>query len=168
MDRLRKEEEARAYERMINPPAPAETFADRFPGSQTAKLFSPGTMDLDDDDEMSYADVNRQMTLIINIIVSVVACSIGLWLVARHWSTPSRLALSMIGSVLIAIAEAVVYSGYLRRVQESRAKDKKEVEVKEIIKTWVIGDDKEATKTIPIGTKQSTTPHLRKRLPGIS
>lgn len=142
MARLRREEENRAYERMINPPLAMESFEQRFPNSSNARLFSGNQAQVgDDDDEFTYADINRQMTLIVNILVSIVACSVALWLVANHWSTPSRLAFSMGGSILVAVAETVIYAGYLRRVKEARAKGKKEVEIKEIMKTWVIGND---------------------------
>ncbi len=144
MARLRREEEARVYERMINPPAPSETFAQRYPTSSNAKLFSPATpAEIDEDDEITYADINRQMALIINILISIVACSVAIWLAAKHWSTPKRLGLSMGGSGMIGVAEAVVYAGYLRRLKEAREKGKKQVEIKEIIKTWVIGGEEQ-------------------------
>jgi len=142
MARLRREEEDKAYERMINPPLPAETFSQRFPSSN-AKLFPAAQADIGDDDEVSYTDINRQISLIINVLVSIVACSVAIWLAARHWSTPSRLGLSMGGSGMIGVAEVVVYAGYLRRIKEAKEKGKKEVEIKEIVKTWVIGREKE-------------------------
>lgn len=142
MARLRREEEARAYERMINPPLPSQTFSERFPTSQ-ANLFPAAQADIGDDDEISYADINRQMALIINILISIVACSVAIWMAARHWSTPSRLGLSMGGSGMVGVAEVVVYAGYLRRLREAREKGKNEVEIKEIIKTWVIGSEHE-------------------------
>ncbi|KAL9030464.1 MAG: hypothetical protein Q9196_001408 [Gyalolechia fulgens] len=141
MARLRREEENRAYERMINPPLPMESFEQRFPNSSNARLFSGDQAQVDEDDEVTYADINRQMALIVNILVSIVACSIALWLVANRWSAPSRLAFSMGGSILVAVAETVIYAGYLRRVKEARAKGKNQVEIKEIIKTWVIGNE---------------------------
>ncbi|KAL8693944.1 MAG: hypothetical protein Q9218_001302 [Villophora microphyllina] len=141
MARLRSEEEARAYERMIHPPLSKETFEQRFPNSANSKLFADHQAQVDPDDETTYADVNRQMALILNILLSIVACSVALWLVASSWSVPRRLALSMGGSILVAVAEAVVYAGYLGRVREAREKGKKQIEIKEIIKTWVIRDD---------------------------
>ena len=143
MARLRREEEARAYEQMINPPIKAETFAQRFPASQNAKLFPARTqLETDEnDDEITYSDINRQMALIINIIVSILACSVAIWMASSHWSTPKRLGLSMGGSGLIGIGEVVVYAGYLRRLKEAQEKGKKHVEVKEILKTWVIGGE---------------------------
>lgn len=51
---------------------------------------------------------------------------------------------------MIGVAEVVIYAGYLRRLKEAREKGKKEVEVKEIIKTWVIGrDDEDSTSNQP-------------------
>lgn len=143
MARLRREEEDRAYERMINPPVMAETFAQRFPASQTAKLFPARTQSGTDesDDEITYSDINRQMALIINIIVSILACSVAIWMASSHWSTPKRLGLSMGGSGLIGVGEVVVYAGYLRRLKQAQERGKKHVEVKEILKTWVIGGE---------------------------
>ncbi|KAL6721265.1 hypothetical protein ACLMJK_000367 [Lecanora helva] len=165
MAHLRREEERRAYERMVNPPPTRETFAQRFPNSSHANLFPKSQEDVGEDDEITYGDVNRQMALIINIVVSIIACSVALWLAARHWNTPSRLGLSMGGSVAVAIAEAVVYAGYLRRLREAREKGKKEVEIKEIMKTWVIGGDegKDSSDPITITSKESTNQTTRRR-----
>ncbi|KAL8713971.1 MAG: hypothetical protein Q9220_002117 [cf. Caloplaca sp. 1 TL-2023] len=166
MARLRREEEARVYERMTNPPLPLETFEQRFPNANNSKLFAGSQSQIDQDDEVTYADINRQMALIFNILLSIVACSVSLWLVASRWSTPRRLALSMGGSVLIAVAEAVVYTGYLRRVQEAREKGKKQIEIKEIIKTWVIGEDEKVghhDQPVDIEEKSRSDLQLRQR-----
>ena len=166
MARLRLEEEARAYERMINPAPSAKTFSERFPNSSHAQLFPASQADIGKDDEVSYADINRQMTLIINIMVSIVACSVAIWLAARHWSTPSRLGLSMGGSSMIGVAEVVVYAGYLRRVKESKEKGKKEVEIKEIIKTWIISGENEGKskeEAVPSIASSSTESAVRRR-----
>ena len=166
MARLRREEEDRIYERMTSPPFPTETFTQRFPNSAHNNLFNTSQTDAVEDDEISYADINRQMALIINILISIVACSVALWLAARHWSTPSRLGLSMGGSGMIGIAEVVIYAGYLRRLKEAREKGKKEVELKEIVKTWVIGGD-EGISTVDksrlIESKQSQGENIRMR-----
>ena len=164
MARLRREEEDRAYERMINPPLPTETFSQRFPNSPHAALFPAAQADLGEDDEFSYADINRQMALIINILISIVACSVAIWLAARHWSTPTRLGLSMGGSGVIGIAEVVVYAGYLRRIKEAREKGKRDVEIKEIIKTFVIGGgDEKGDESIFVDAKTSKDDEVRRR-----
>lgn len=168
MARLRREEEARAYERMINPPIVAETFAQRFPASQTAKLFPTRTQSGSDEnnDEITYSDINRQMALVINILVSILACSVAIWMASSHWSTPKRLGLSMGGSGLIGIGEVIVYAGYLRRLKQAREKGKKHVEVKEILKTWVIGGERpfDQKNTLDANTQNpSDDGTLRKR-----
>lgn len=144
MARLRKEEERRAYERMINPSSTAETFNQRFPHSQQTSSAHAALMNqpvVTEIDEVTYADVNRQMALIINVLVSIIACSVAIWIAARHWSAPQRLGLSFAGSGIVAVAEVAIYMGYIRRVQESRDREGKVVEQKEIIETWVIDKD---------------------------
>ncbi|MCJ1402203.1 hypothetical protein MMC11_005423 [Xylographa trunciseda] len=167
MARLRKEEEARQYERMINPPLEMETFSQRFPHSATPQLFEGGIRATSvEEDEMTYADINRQMALIINVLISIIACSAALWMVASHWSTPKRLGLSMGGSGMVGVAEIVVYAGYIRRLKEAKEKSKKVVEVKEIVETWVIGGQEPELESKGI---KSTSPrkesngHLRQR-----
>ncbi|KAA8566192.1 hypothetical protein EYC84_008793 [Monilinia fructicola] len=145
MERLRREEEARAYERMINPPPPMETFAQRFPSASAAHAFTANFPEStnSEDDEVTYADIDRQIAVIFNVIVSIVACAFGLWMAARWWSTPARLALSMSGSLLVGIAEVVVYMGYIRRIGEAKGQAKKLREVKEVMTTWVGINSKE-------------------------
>lgn len=136
MSRLRREEEARAYERMLNPVPASETFQQRFPASSLA--YKNSTAVDFDDDELSYEEVHRQIILIINVLISIICVSVFIWVAARHWSPAKRLGLSMGGSGAIAIAEVVVYSGYVRKVREAKAIEKKKPEVKEILESWVI------------------------------
>jgi hypothetical protein len=152
MQRLRQQEEQREYERMINPVPEKESFGQRFPNA--AGSFNPNTYhgqtgnDLDDDD-VTYQDVDRQVALIINVLVSIIACAVALWIVARHWSVPQRMALSMGGSLTVAAAEVAIYLGYIRRIEEAKGKEVKSIEQKEVSKTWVIekasGSSKSAT-----------------------
>ena len=167
MARLRKEEEIRNYERMINPPPAAEIISQRFAGGARTNPMSIGAQgDVDEADEITYADINRQMALIINILVSIVACSVALWMAASHWSTPKRVGLSMGGSGMIGVAEVVVYTGYLRKLQVAKDKGKKEIEVKEIIQTWVIGGDGPGARTKddePVLLKDKDNGDIRQR-----
>lgn len=133
MARLRRDEEARAYERMISKSMVASQASPFAMKSGAQELLRSK----DDEDEMTYSDVNRQVTLIINILVTIVACSIAIWLIASHWSAPQRLALSMGGSGLIGVAEVVIYSGYIRRLHEAKSIEKKMPEKKIITSTWV-------------------------------
>jgi len=97
----------------------------------------------EEEDEVTYADINRQMALIINVLVSIIACSVAVWLIAWTLSTPRRLALSMTSSIVVAAAEVAIYMGYIRRLQEAKVKERGKVEKKEIFETWVIDANKE-------------------------
>ena len=164
MARLRREEEARAYERMTSPQSSVESFAQRFPKSPYADLFPAATQAINDDDEITYADINRQLALILNILISIVACSVAIWVAASHWSTPKRLGLSMSGSGIVAVAEVVVYAGYLRRIKEAKEKGKKEVETKEIIKSWVINSVAEKADQSALIKDQAAKELVKRRL----
>ncbi|KAM0143924.1 hypothetical protein ACHAPC_005655 [Botrytis cinerea] len=171
MARLRREEEARAYERMTNPPPPMETFAQRFPSTSAAHAFTANFPEAGntEDDDVTYADIDRQIAVIFNVIVSIIACAFGLWMAARWWSTPARLALSMSGSLLVGIAEVVVYMGYIRRVGEAKGQAKKLQEVKKVMKTWVVGGDAmdEQIEPVAIGEKdviEDAKPRRRKNI----
>ncbi|KAI9760798.1 MAG: hypothetical protein M4579_001428 [Chaenotheca gracillima] len=145
MNRLRRQEEARAYERMINPPFPMQTFEQRFPSSPYAYTSNALSAAAAEEDEVTFADVNRQVTLIINVLLSVVACSVAIWMVSSHWSPPKRLALSMGGSGFVGVAEVVIYTGYLRRIKDSKETEKRVTETKEIVQTWVLDDEWKAS-----------------------
>jgi len=164
MARLRKEEEARSYERMLNQPTQIETFSQRFPHSSHGHLFSPhNSGSKEDDEEMTYHDIDRQLALIMNVLVTVVACSVAIWIAARHWDPPLRLALSMSGSLVLAVAEVVIYSGYIRRLKDAKLKESNLVEKKTIAETWVIEPRKGKSQAAPAHTKDPTTDSLRLR-----
>ncbi|KAG0647109.1 hypothetical protein D0Z07_7085 [Hyphodiscus hymeniophilus] len=155
MARLRREEEARSYERMTNPLPPMETFAQRFPMSSGAHAFN-SYQKTEPEDEITYADINRQMAMIANVLLSIVACAGALWVAARWWNTPARLALSMSGSLLVGIAEVVVYGGYIRRVGEAKGKEKDVKEVKEVLRTWVVGGGGESQDSVLIEEREDS------------
>lgn len=139
MARLRAEEERREYDRLLNPPS-QENFTQSFSASKNPFKVATTPTYHDDyaEDEVTYQDVDRQLTLILNILVSIIACSVGIWVIARYWDTPARLFISMGGGGLVGVAEVVIYLGYLRRIKEAKIKEKKIVEKKEVLDSWVI------------------------------
>lgn len=164
MARLRAEEEARVYNRMLNPDplAKTQTFSQRFPNAATP--FSLSTpYDQVDEDDLSYDEVHRQIILIINVLVSVVACAVFIWVAARHWSVPKRLGLSMGGSGVVAIAEVVVYSGYVRAVAEAKKKEKKKPEIKKIVQSWVIDGSEGKPASSALGSSEKLDDGIRYR-----
>ncbi|KAG5998626.1 hypothetical protein E4U54_002147 [Claviceps lovelessii] len=160
MARLRHEEAQRAYDRMVNPPSKAESFHDRFPTAAQAysQVNRPvHAADLGDDD-VTLQDVHRQVMLIINFMVSILGVAGTLWVTSKWWSVPARIFLTMGGSIVVAIAEVAVYSGYMWRMEQGRQKQRAAKEVKEVVNTWVVGLDekheKEDARTIVVPRKE--------------
>jgi TMEM199 family protein len=157
MARLRREEEERAYQRMLNPPPPQETFSQRFSNAAYAEVNRPiKESDLGDDD-VTYNDVHRQMLLILNFMLSIAGVAATLWTLARWWSTPQRLFLTMGGSALVGIAEVALYSGYVWHLSEAKKKDKKFKEVKQVVQTWAVGAEVADATTKAVSTKEDVT-----------
>jgi hypothetical protein len=162
MARLRKEEEARSYEKMLHPVQ--ETFNLRLPTASQGHLFPPTQQETFEDDEVTYADINRQMALIANVLISIIACSIAIWKAAWHWPVPARLALAMAGSITVAVAEVAIYAGYLGRIADAKKVEKKKVERKVVAESWVIEGRKEGTmKTVKKMKKEVHVTGLRQR-----
>ncbi|KAI5863837.1 endoplasmic reticulum-based factor for assembly of V-ATPase-domain-containing protein [Durotheca rogersii] len=144
MARLRREQEQRSYERMLQKAPPRESFAQRFPLAPLAASFAEvnrpsNPSDLGEDIENG--DIQRQITLIINFLVSIFGCGAALWIAARWWSVPARLFLSLGGSLVVAIAEVAVYSAFTWRAAEGEKSRKNIREVKQVVQTWVVGED---------------------------
>lgn len=169
MARLRRDEEQRQYERMTHPPPAAETYSQRYPRARMTAAFAEvnrpvNKEDLGDDD-VTYEDVHRQLMLILNFVVSIAGVAVTLWVLARWWSTPARLFLTMGGSILVGIAEVVVYSGYIWHLGEATKKEKKVREVKEVVGTWVVekeGEEGGVTEQI-VGGNTGEESKLRRR-----
>ncbi|KAI1183906.1 endoplasmic reticulum-based factor for assembly of V-ATPase-domain-containing protein [Nemania serpens] len=145
MARLRREEEERSYERMLRTAPARESFAERYPLAPMAHAFAevnkPSKKSDMEDNDIEFGDVQKQVTLVINFLVSVVGCGAALWKLAQWWPVSTRLFLSLGGALLVAITEVAVYSAYTWRMSQGEKKQTKMKEVQEIVKTWVVGDD---------------------------
>ncbi|KAI1475882.1 endoplasmic reticulum-based factor for assembly of V-ATPase-domain-containing protein [Daldinia eschscholtzii] len=170
MARLRREEEERSYERMLKKAPPRESFAQRFPSDPTAQSFAEVNRPIRDSDiggDIEHGDIQKQITLVINFLVSIFGCGAALWLAARWWSVPARLFLSLGGSIVVAIAEVAVYSAYTWRMAEGEKNQKKMKEVKQIVQTWVVGEDdsvKEDLIKASISENTESDTNLRRRI----
>ena len=137
MARLRREEESRKYNAMLTSSTGGNS-ANPFALSSKPSAHSTFATG-EDEEEMTFADVNRQLTLIINVLVTIIAVGVSIWLVAGHFSAPRRLALAMGGALLVAVAEVAIYAGYLRKLGEAKVKERGRKEKKVVQKTWTIG-----------------------------
>ncbi|KAI0389931.1 endoplasmic reticulum-based factor for assembly of V-ATPase-domain-containing protein [Xylariaceae sp. FL0594] len=156
MARLRREEEERSYERMIRTAPTRESFAERFPLAPMAHSFAevnkPSKMSDVGGDDIEFGDVQRQVTLIVNFLVSVFGCGIALWKAAQWWPVSSRLLLSLGGAIVVAITEVAVYSAYTWRMAEGDKKELKKKERREVVHTWVVGEEGDKANTEGIDT----------------
>ncbi|KAL5091528.1 hypothetical protein Trisim1_003130 [Trichoderma cf. simile WF8] len=166
MARLRREEDARAYERMINPPPPLETFQHRFPNAAQAfaEANRPNNSEDLGDDEVTYNEIHRQVMLIINFLVSIAGVAVTLWIAGRWWSLSSRIFLSLGGSILVAIAEVAVYSSYVWRMGEAKSKQGAVKEIKEVVQTWIVGQEGD-DKSLLLESKDEGDEQVRRRIP---
>ncbi|KFH48360.1 hypothetical protein ACRE_008500 [Hapsidospora chrysogenum ATCC 11550] len=162
MARLRREEEARSYERMLNPQHQphSESFYERFPHA-SARAFAAvnqpiSAADTGDDDGVTYNDVHRQVLLIINFLVSILGVAGTLWVAARWWSLPARLFLTMGGSAVVAVAEVAVYSIYVWKLGEAKQRSQAVKEIGEVVETWVAGEGEkgEGEKVVLLESKE--------------
>jgi hypothetical protein len=125
-----------------------ETFSQRYPNSTNmAQAFAavnrPSREADMGDDDVTYSDVHRQLMLILNFVASILGVAATLWIVARWWSTPARLFLTMGGSLLVGVAEVAVYSGYVWHLGQAKKKDKTLKEVKQVVQTWTVSREDE-------------------------
>lgn len=169
MARLRREEEARSYERMVNSPH-VESFFERYPHA-SARAFAAvnkptSYTDTGDDDGITYNDVHRQLLLIMNFLVSILGVAGVLWVAARWWSLPARLFLTMGGAAVVGVAEVAVYSIYVWKMGDAKQRQEAVSEVKEVIGTWVVGENDNSTdeKTTLVGeSKDENAEGVRRR-----
>jgi hypothetical protein len=168
MARLRREQEQREYERMTNPLPPMETFSQRYPNSASmaqgfAAVNRPSTEADMGDDDVTFSDVHRQLMLILNFVASILGVAATLWILARWWSTPARLFLTMGGSALVGIAEVAVYSGYVWHLGQAKKKDKTMKEVKRIVQSWTVSAEDEAVAIGGVHGAADTTVRRHRR-----
>lgn len=128
MTRLRAEAEEREYSALTNKPH-----------------LSSGE---EDEDEYTYNDLKSHLSIIANVLLSVLATSAAVWKVASGWDVPERLALAFTSSLVVCVAEVVVFGGYLRRIDESRQAEKKrdQNEEKVVVNVWEFGPTEEIQK----------------------
>lgn len=178
MARLRREEEERSYERMLSGQPTRETFAQRFPmapmtiADSFAEANRPTRQSDMGEEQISHGEIQKQVTLIANFLVSIAGCAAAFWICAQWWSTTARLFVTLFGTIVVAVCEVAVYSAYSWRMEEGDRKQRSVKEVKEIVQTWVVGDgedQKEGYEPQLIQPKDhdpNIGPGLRKRAAG--
>lgn len=81
-------------------------------------------------------------SLVLNILLSVVMCAGAAFYMTRWWPNDGvRVLVSLTTGIVVGVAEVTVYAGYLRKVDESRRKEKKLREKKEVIGEYTGPED---------------------------
>lgn len=81
-------------------------------------------------------------SLVLNMLLSVVMCAGAAFYLTKWWPNDGvRVLVSLATGVVVGIAEVTVYSGYLRKVDESRRKERKKREKKEVIGEYTGPED---------------------------
>ncbi|KAL2761001.1 hypothetical protein ACRALDRAFT_2088241, partial [Sodiomyces alcalophilus JCM 7366] len=155
MARLRRDEEERSYQRMVrqqpqqHPSSRMDAFARQFPNAPLtrtqayAEVNRPTTKADEGDDDVTYAEVHRQLMLLLNFLVSIMGVAATIWVAGRWWRTTPRLLITLAGAIVVAVAEVVVYNGYLRKKEKAKLEQKKMKEEREVVQTWVVGPEGE-------------------------
>lgn len=131
--RLLKEQEQREYDRLL-------------PVSTTK---SPSLLSSEDGSD----DISP--SLVLNILLSIVLCAFVAFHVTRFWSDTGLRVLMALGvGIVVGVAEVAVYSAYLMKKADARAKENKKKEQK-----FVIGEakiDKKSEGVIDLGDIRKT------------
>ncbi|KAK1994898.1 hypothetical protein LX36DRAFT_660139 [Colletotrichum falcatum] len=179
MARLRREEEERTYQRMMKQPSRMDNSSRQFPGAaSSARAFAevnrPMRESDNGDDEVTLGDVQKQVMVIFNFLVSIVGVAATIWIAARWWNLTARILLTLAGSIIVLVAEVTLYSGYVWRMTEAKTNRKEPEEVKEVMQTWVLSEDGSGGKqgedvTVLLNTKiPDTDEGIRRRLKDVS
>ncbi|KAI5851893.1 endoplasmic reticulum-based factor for assembly of V-ATPase-domain-containing protein [Tricharina praecox] len=123
MARLRRDEEEREYTALLAAPQHAAS-----------------TSILSEDEDWKL--VKSQISMIFNVLLSVLATAAAVWKVAGAWDVAARLGVAFLAAIVVAVAEVVLLWGYLGRVEEAGEKERQrgKGEVKGATGvSWIVG-----------------------------
>ena len=86
--------------------------------------------------------LKSDLSLIVNVLFSILATGGAVWVVASSWAVPERFALAFVAAIVVGVAEVVVLRSYYRKIEEAKLLERKKVERKEVLRTWEIGAGK--------------------------
>ncbi|KAI5801647.1 endoplasmic reticulum-based factor for assembly of V-ATPase-domain-containing protein [Peziza echinospora] len=144
MKKLRHDQEQAEYQSYLNPSDPS---------SLATNKSSP------EEDEYTLKDLRSDISILVNVVLSILATAAAVWYAAQSWPVPQRLGLALSSCALVGVAEVVVLTGYYRKIDEAKVKERGKKEVKEVVRTWEVSramsDEKEVEKEKKKGAKRS-------------
>lgn len=81
-------------------------------------------------------EVNYQLTTVVNVLLTTGSTGYALWYwtgTSTHMNHAYRVLLSLAAALLVLVAEVVIFNGYLRRVDDSRRRERAKVEQREVV-----------------------------------
>ena len=130
MTNLRLRAEAQSYRALLTSPT------DHKHTNITPHLPDPQ----EEEEDYTLKDLNADLTVLLNILFSIVACAAAVWLVAGAYEPGTRLGLAMVAAGVVAGAEVVLLGGYYRRIGEARGKEGGRKERETVLRSWVAGE----------------------------
>ena len=83
-------------------------------------------------------------SLVVNILVSIICVGGASFYMTRWWNNDGvRVLVSLLVAVVVGVAEVTVYAGYLRKVRESKQKERKIREKKVVMSTEEVSASKD-------------------------
>lgn len=126
MNKLRMEEQANEFDRLVNKRSEFQTLYDHMSKDSLTPL-------------QEHKQVKSQITTIFNIFISVASVTYAIW----YWSNSSmrlndayRVLLCLFFGLIVLIAEVFVYMSYLNKVEEAKIKERSKKEIKKVVKSF--------------------------------
>jgi len=90
----------------------------------------------EEEEEYTMKQLRSDLSLIVNVLFSILATGGAVWAVASSWAVAERFSLAFVAALTVGVAEVVVLGSYYRKIEEAKVLERKKVERKEILRTW--------------------------------
>lgn len=90
-------------------------------------------------------ELKHQLTTIVNILISVASVAYALWYwtgSSMHINNAYRVLICLFFSLLVLVAEVVVFNGYLNKLDEAKINERRKPEVKKVIDSVTFNSQK--------------------------
>ena len=120
MARLHREQEAREYARMLSSTSPANGRLAYFAAVSSGHGLDPA----DESAAAALRESQQQVSVIVNLMASVVGVGAAVFALARWWDMPWRVLLAFGSALATAAAEGIVYWIWSERKAQGEALDR--------------------------------------------
>ncbi|GMG19758.1 unnamed protein product [Ambrosiozyma monospora] len=141
MEKLRIQQQEREYQKLLKGTDPISQL-------RNGSGFNSVNANTDEYDTLTASQqskqLKQQLTTIFNIFISVASVGYAVW----YWSGSSmrlndgvRILLCLFFSLLVLVAEVVMFGGYLKKIDDARIVERKKKEVKHVVETVTFSGD---------------------------